>query len=665
MSYYKIIILFVLTQFFKTNSIYAQAQNLHLINAEKLYSKQNYFSAIPYFIAYLEQKKSTPEHYQYTGYLSKNSLQSKPQKIDIKINAMYQLAECYRKLFDYLNAEQWYDSVLSNKPKTNYPLINYWYGVCLRANNKPNDARKSFNQFLSEYKLKDSFSEAAQLELNNIAFVEATLKQPQRTKFTIESLRYNINGDGSNFAVFKLQDSIYFTSTRMDSTGLINHLNPYLHKLYKTSAHSYQKPSLLFSNNNENIHQGQASFTSDGNTAFFTQWNAIDNFSVGSIYISYKRNENWTNPLPLDSNVNAKGYTAQEPFVTADGKQLYFSSNKPGGNGNYDIWVATLQNDNTIKDVNHLNNSINTFGNEKAPYFNNTHQTLVFSSDNRIGYGGYDLYYAIKANNAFGKVQNLGKPINSIKDDLYFFAEEHTKSIYDEAWVSSDRSSSCCLSVFNIKQLPNPINHLQGFVKNTNTKEAVANASIKWEQDNQNVNIKTNEFGWYNVTVPDTILYSMTAFASGYVDTTEIVSHQFIESTDSLFYKDFYLTQIPVSIIDSEYFVYFDFNKAKLSIKATSTLDSILSILIANPNWKIRIEGHTDSEGNNQYNTALSKQRANIVNQYFNQQTIDNSRLSIHYYGEENPLQPNQNIDGKDNPEARQINRRVKITIIQ
>jgi len=88
-------------------------------------------------------------------------------------------------------------------------------------------------------------------------------------------------------------------------------------------------------------------------------------------------------------------------------------------------------------------------------------------------------------------------------------------------------------------------------------------------------------------------------------------------------------------------------------------------MLIANPNWKIRIEGHTDNEGNNQYNTALSKQRANVVNQYFNQQTIDNSRLSIYYYGEEKPLQPNQNIDGKDNPEARQINRRVKITIIQ
>jgi len=132
------------------------------------------------------------------------------------------------------------------------------------------------------------------------------------------------------------------------------------------------------------------------------------------------------------------------------------------------------------------------------------------------------------------------------------------------------------LSVFNIKQLPKPINHLQGFVKNTNTKEAIANASIRWEQDNQNVNIKTNEFGWFNVTVPDTILYSMTAFASGYVDTTEIVSHQFIEYADTLYYKDFYLTQIPVSIIDSEYIVYFDFNKAKLSIKANSTLDSIL-----------------------------------------------------------------------------------------
>jgi outer membrane protein OmpA-like peptidoglycan-associated protein len=157
----------------------------------------------------------------------------------------------------------------------------------------------------------------------------------------------------------------------------------------------------------------------------------------------------------------------------------------------------------------------------------------------------------------------------------------------------------------------------------------------------------------------------MTAFAKGYVDTTEMVSHQFIEYADTLYYKDFYLTQIPVSKIDSEYFVYFDFNKAKLSIKANSTLDSILSMLIANPNWKIRIEGHTDNEGNNQYNTALSKQRANIVNQYFNQQTIDNSRLSIYYYGEEKPLQPNQNIDGKDNPEARQINRRVKITIIQ
>jgi outer membrane protein OmpA-like peptidoglycan-associated protein len=665
MSYYRIIILFVLIHFCQTNTLHAQTQNLQLINAEKLYAKQDYYSAIPYFKAFLEEKKSTPEHYQFTGYLSKNINQSKPINKDIKINAMYQLADCYRKLYDYQNAERWFDSVLSNKPNTNYPLINYWYGVCLRANNKPNDAKKSFNQFLSDYKLKDSFSEAAQLELNNISFAENASNQPKRTKFTIESLQNNINGDGSNFAVFKLQDTIYFTSTRLDSTGLINHLNPYLHKLYKTSAHTDPKPSLLFSNNNENVHQGPASFTSDGNTAFFTQWNAIDNFSVGSIYISHKQNEIWTNPLPLDSNVNAKGYTAQEPFVTADGKQLYFSSNKPGGNGNYDIWVATLQKDNTIKDVNHLNDAVNTVGNEKAPYFNNTHQTLVFASDNRIGYGGFDLYYSIKANNTFNKVQNLGKPINSIKDDLYFFAEEHTKSIYDEAWVSSDRANSCCLAVFNIKQLPKPKNHLQGFVKNINTKETIANAAIKWEQDNQKINIKTNELGWYNVNVPDTLLYSMTASASGYIDTTEIVSHLFIEYADTLFYKDFYLTQIPVSIIDSDYFVYFDFNRAKLTPKANITLDSIAFILHQNPNWKIRIEAHTDSKGSNKYNTILSEKRANEVNQYFSKQNIVQSRILLFYFGEEQPLQPNQTINGKDDPEARQINRRVKITILK
>jgi outer membrane protein OmpA-like peptidoglycan-associated protein/tetratricopeptide (TPR) repeat protein len=664
MSYFKIILLFVLIQCFQTNSIYAQTPNLQLTNAEKLYAKQDYYSAIPYYKAYLSQKKSNPEHYEFTGYLSKNSTTSNPQKVELKVNAMYQLAECFRKLYDYQNAEQWYDSVLSYKTINNYPLINYYYGVCLRANNKPNDAKKSFNQFLSKYKLNDSFSESAQLELNNIAFVEDTSQQPQRTKFTIEPISA-INGDGSNFAPFKLGNFIYFTSTRLDSIDLKNNLNPYLHKLYTSSTQPNQKASLLFSINNENVHQGPASFTADGNTAFFTQWNASDNFAVGSIYIAHKQNGIWTNPKALDSNINAPGFTTQDPFVTADGKTLYFSSNKPGGNGNYDIWTATIQKDFSLNEITNLNNTVNTAGVEKAPYFNNTHQILVFASNNRIGYGGFDLYSSKKANNSFEKVQNLGMPINSIKDDLYFFAEEHKKSIVEESWVSSDRASSCCLSIFNIKQLPKPKNHLQGYVKNVSTNEAIAKASIKWVQENQNIQIQTNDFGFYEVIVPDTLLNTMTAFATSYRDTTEIVSHQFVEYADTLLYKDFYLTPIPVVSVDSEYFVYFDFNDTKLTSKATTTLDSLALILTQHSNWKIKIEGHTDGLGSDWYNSILSKKRATTVEQYFNQKMIDVLRISIYYFGKNQPIVPNQNMDGKDNPEARQINRRVKITIIK
>ena len=660
---YKSIILFVLI-LSASQTIYAQSQGF--LDAEKVYKSGDYYTAIGYYNDYLTGKASKLTINTFTGYLSKPNITKKEVVNNPRTQAAFHLAECYRMVNDWTNAEGWYDSAANMKGAEQFPSIGYWYGVCLRANGKIPAAKTAFQQYVSTHDEKETYYAAAKKELADIDFAAKELAKKQRRKIIFQRVKEPVNGRESNYAPFVSGQNFIFSSTREDTSIASSKINPYQHHIYSSiiNVNGFTDPVKVTFKQDKNIQQGAATFSADGKTVFLTQWTTEKNKkTTGAIYMSTKTDSNWTAPTKLDSTINVNGYTSQQPFISNDGKYLFFSSDRPGGLGKFDIWVAELNKNYETQSVINLDNTVNTREDEKAPYYNTKNQTLVFSSNGRVGMGGYDLYYSKKAGAMFNEAVNFGTPVNGIKDDIYFYSKENTEDLLDQAWISSDRVSSCCLELFSIHRLPPPVNHITGTVKNQKTNAPMADVAFDWNHDGKSVTIHTNSRGEYDIVVPDDANYTVSLYNPGYYDTTVALKHSFDTMNDSLYSTDFYLKPVPEVVKD--YMVYFSFAKYDLNDTSKKILDSVVTMLSTHPTWKMSVEGYTDGKGSDEYNLKLSQNRTDTCLSYLAEHQIDKTRLVPASFGKAKPAAPNTTPEGKDNPDGRQLNRRVKLSVIK
>jgi OOP family OmpA-OmpF porin len=648
---------------FTTQMVHAQSSNF--IAAEKLYNKGDFYSALTYYKAFLANEKASKTINKFTGYLSKHT-GKKAVTANTKLVATMRLATAYRLLSDYQNAAIWYDSVKQIKGWEVYSEVDYWQGVSLRASGNIVKAKTTLTSYLNLPVDKCLYLKEAKKELADMDFAANELSLKKRRKSVVTKLSSPVNGDASNYAGVFVGDNLVFSSTRSDSNQINDKANPYQHHLYTTSLGKGSTINKLLFAAQANTEQGAASFTADGKTAFFTQWNIVNGKRVGAIYISYFKDTLWSKPVGLDTLVNKPNYISQQPFISTDGKYLFFASDRVGGKGKFDIWCAELDAAFAVKKVVNLPVSVNTADNEKTPFYISTSQTLVFSSDGWVGMGGYDLFSSKQTYNVFGKATNLGSPINTNKDDMYYFAKENTKEVIDDVLLSSDRDSKCCLELFSIHRLPAPVNTILGFVKNSDTKTPITELSFNWVANDRITVTTVNTAGNYQITVPDTASYLVKLSSANYADTSVAVSHIFSHPDDSVFYQDFYMRPLPpvVTTIQRDFILYFDFDKGSINDTAKLLLDSLASVLKAHPDWKLRIDGFTDAKGADGYNLKLSKKRATACFNYLKALTINEDRLVTSFFGEAMPVAPNTTDNGLDNPIGRQLNRRVIVTII-
>ncbi len=182
---------------------------------------------------------------------------------------------------------------------------------------------------------------------------------------------------------------------------------------------------------------------------FFTGWNTLaDGKKTFAIYSSENGANGWSPAVMVPGSVNVEGTDARQPHVTGDGKYLVFSSNRPGGQGGFDIWYAPLKKGRPGKAMN-IGKEINTKEDDGAPFYFAAGNTLVFASKGRTGMGGFDLFSSTGAfGNGWSEAVNLGYPVNSVKNDSYFVSRG--KNLLEDAIISSDRGSLCCLELFSL-----------------------------------------------------------------------------------------------------------------------------------------------------------------------------------------------------------------------
>ena len=302
----------------------------------------------------------------------------------------------------------------------------YWYAVCERSLGHYDSAWESIKQYLSVAGSRSQYKEAAEKELQTLQFIHQQLARPDSVLMKTQKLNVPGSNEKGSFALAHVSGNQFLiTSTQADSVR-VDGVNPYHSRLFSATLNNGSVDEMIpvtLSATDQMINQGAGNHQSRRKVSLFLPMEKENGKIVSSIYYSAKQGGHWSSPTRLPV-VNINTYSSKQPFCTTDGKYLFFSSDRPGGSGKFDIWYAPLRNDGTTGQPINLGPSVNTSDDEQAPFYQSSSGTLVFSSNGYTGMGGYDLFATKGSETNWKSPENLGYPVNSSRDDIYFFTPE-------------------------------------------------------------------------------------------------------------------------------------------------------------------------------------------------------------------------------------------------
>lgn len=624
-------------------------KSLHTPNAESLSSKLDSLEAIA-------SSQITPSE---VGDEVNNYITSRYSYVTLR------LAEAYRLSFNFPAAEMWYDNALKNKSQYS-PITRFWYAGCLLRNAKYGKAMEEYAKFKEEYPEKESYYyQKAELEIKSCVFALVSMKKPKRG-VSLSPIDSIVSNEGANFAAtyFENDSSILFTSARTSSTfeNKNDHQKGLFYcDLYKSdqSTGTWVPPQNIGFPINTAVHEGAAVLSSDKKKIYFTRWGTINDKEEYAIYVCNYFNGQWLQPFKLNENVNMPGFKSMQPAISPNGDILYFSSNRPGGQGKFDLWFCELDPAGNAGPAVNLGNKINTNEEDGAPYYHANSKTIYFSSDGRVGIGGIDIYRSFGEKETWSTVENLGYPVNSSGDDNYFVLSTNQRN----GFLSSDRNSclectyGSCYFIYTITYLPLSLN-ISGTVYNKKTMEIIGNSLITLEDNLGNVEIiVTDENGKYATVLRENADYYLKCKKIRYFGDDAIVSTHDVEESIS-YIEDFFLERIPLGDIEIPGILY-DYNKWDLRPESKLILNDLVKFLNVNDNIIIEIGSHTDERGNDDYNQSLSQKRAKSVIDYLIGNGIEKDRLTAIGYGETKLIVRNAQTE-----EDHQVNRRTAFKIL-
>ena len=357
---------------------------------------------------------------------------------------------------------------------------------------------------------------------------------------------------------------------------------------------------------------------------------------------------------------NSKDYSVGQAAVTSDGRWLYFVSDMPGGYGETDIYMAQIFSDGVLGDPKNLGPEINTTGREMFPFVNDS--ILYFSSDGHYGLGGLDVFTSKKTGEIqFSEPENLGKPVNSNLDDFAFILDKGGKFGY----LSSNRAGGKGDDdMYYVTEIKKPCTQeIAGTVVNFKDKTPIEGSDVKAydEAGTLAASVKTDVNGNYKLKIP---CGKVVIEASKPEYTMSKVEPDLLKIDFELMaYADLVKKEDNVEKIDINP-IYFDFDQYYITPQAAVELDKVVYVMQNFPNVVIKIESHTDSRGNDDYNMQLSDDRAKSTYSYIVSKGILPTRIeSVKGYGESQLR--NHCANGVDcTPEEHQLNRRSDFIIV-
>ena len=437
------------------------------------------------------------------------------------------------------------------------------------------------------------------------------------------------------------------------------------------NGETWSPPTSLSPDINTPDNEGTASLSADGRTLVFTACQGRKGFGSCDLYLSRKTGTDWSAPENLGPIVNTRYYESQ-PSLSADGRRLYFVSDRPGGKGRRDIWRSDIGTDGSWAEPVNIGAPVNTPFNEASPFIHANGQSLFFASEGHVGMGGYDLFVSDNSPSGWSEPTNLGYPINTSEDQASLFVAANGKRAYYSYEEQKEGiSQKSRLYTFDLpeslRERVKPVSYLKGIIADAKTKKPLgATVELFDIQTNQVVSrVQADaQTGQYTAVLPSGGEYALYVSVPGYL--FKSLSFDFTQKSkgDRSAGTGMSLS-VPLepaiagsSAKETLNNLFFESGRYDLAEKSRTELDRLSTFLQANPSVNIEIAGHTDDKGDAAANLTLSQKRAQAVVAYLTKAGINPVRIKAVGYGKARPVAPNTT------EENRRLNRRIEWRVL-
>jgi len=584
---------------------------------------------------------------------------------------------------------------LEKAVELNVPTLKVYYllGEAYQQNYRFDEAIEQFNFYRQSLTPQEVIQQRASIDrrIAECNHAKHLINAPLRV--FIDNMGSAVNSEFDDYSPVLSPDGkiIYFTSRRPLGRNPRSDRNDhkYFENIFVTRkvGEQWTTAELLEGKVNSRTHEATAGILPDGKTLYVYRGD-----KGGDLFESHFEKDRWGKPRKLPRALRSPGTQETSIVFTSDGNRAYFISDRPGGFGGKDIWTSSRNERGRWSEPVNLGTTVNTEYDEESLYLAPDDVTLYFSSQGHNSMGGFDIFRTVFRNGRWTRPENLGYPINSPADDLFFVMGPDEKT----AWFSTIRKDNfggsdisqitflgpekplflpvasdliaASLRPPKINMMESemeivtvPMTILRGRVIDDKTEEPV-NAVIEL-YDNETEALLAEfssgaETGEYVISLPGGKNYAIAVQAEDYLFHSENMNISESEVNREII-NDIRLKRVEVgqSIVLNN--IFFDTGAAELRPESYAELGILYKLMVDNPSLKIEISGHTDNVGSAGLNQRLSERRARAVVDFLIDRGIDPERLTFKGYGFDRPIASNETAEG------RQMNRRTEFEIIE
>ncbi len=571
--------------------------------------------------------------------------------------------------------------------------VFYFLGLAYQQNYRFDEAIEQFNQYRQLLSPQRAIQEREILERRFAECENAKRMMKNPVRVFIDNVGSSINTEYDDYSPILSPDGriMYFTSRRpLGSRPRMDRIDhKYFENIYYSilEGDTWTQARPLPGNVNSGTHEATAGISPDGRTLYVYRGDR-----GGDLFESRmdQRGE-WSRPSRLPRGLTSRGNQETSIAFTSDGRRVFFISDRPGGYGGKDIWTATKSDGGRWSEPVNMGATINTPFDEESLYLAPDDVTLYFSSQGHDSMGGFDIFKTTFRHGAWTRPVNLGYPINTPGDDMFFVMTPDGNTAYystmqpggfggsdiyritflgDEKPLKSPLMNSYIASIakplqYNLMEqevevASAPVVFLRGRI--LDDQDGTPLTAVIELYDNETEQLlaqfsSESQTGNYVISLPGGKNYGISVRADNYLFHSENINISEAIVTREII-NDIRLKRVEVgqSIVLNN--IFFDTGAATLRAESYAELGVLYKLMTENPSLKIEISGHTDNVGSADVNQRLSEQRARAVVEFLIDRGVDRARLTYKGYGFERPIASNETAEG------RQLNRRTEFEIL-